>query len=810
MRPDCLRRCLKSLEQNQNLEKVDFYLYQDGAINLSSGIQHTTDEKIKECIQVFKKSKLPNKFVRRQSHNIGAGLMRFYEFKELFDKGYEYVIHLDDDLIVNKHYIQTVLQLFKQFKNYPNIGMVQTLLRNFNDVPSKIKLAEKCKNQVQYGFGKRWEQGLWKHSWRVIEPRLQELIQLLKEYDFKLLVDRHPNSLLLQEKLLDIYGEFHVDAIIENCLIMEGFQGLTTRTNHHCVMENEGYYCFQAGGWKRAGHDKIVLFDVPPPKKFQIVNNKLCIAIRTFKRSNYLRETIQGLLKNVTLRDTDFYFYIDGAVNSFSGIRYANDSEPIRCLYEIQKHPTLPNLMIVMKKQNVQTAVQKYEMLSTLFPRYDYVMMLDDDLIVDEFYITTVNTLFEQFKDDPKAGILGTFFVPPGQKFVQDLTSNKAKILADKVQYGFGRRWEQGFWRESWEKIKPYYEIYMKYAGKCDYKQLLDDNPTIHYEREKILEYFPVCNADAALEFAAYRVGYLGLHTEVLRHKGIGIKGMYTYRTEEFWKDRGLDKVELFDVGYVNRFSFRTEMKYAEDCRDLFKDKIVYIVGSGPSLDTYPDNFLDDKIGITLHLAYLKYPDATFRGICESPIMEWFRQNRPEFFEKKSIFTNPFHPGVFPQHFLGHDLKKSPNSIFVRYIPDESYLFGTTFRELIRKAINGEPIIAGAMTTVLHSILFAVLTMGAKDIYLIGCDHSKEKDKAYYSLAQGIEARELRVRYRGSWYNPWMCNRQREGTEMFIDECKKDGIKIYKYNDYEDWIKKNESRFLPRFRPGLGRYTLLE
>jgi len=39
----------------------------------------------------------------------------------------------------------------------------------------------------------------------------------------------------------------------------------------------------------------------------------------------------------------------------------------------------------------------------------------------------------------------------------------------------------------------------------------------------------------------------------------------------------------------------------------------IWIVGSDPSLSNYPDSFLDDKNGITLHLAHLKFPNATYR-----------------------------------------------------------------------------------------------------------------------------------------------------------------------------------------------------
>jgi len=39
-------------------------------------------------------------------------------------------------------------------------------------------------------------------------------------------------------------------------------------------------------------------------------------------------------------------------------------------------------------------------MLTELFARYEYVMLLDDDLVMNKFYIKSIKVLFEQFKDD--------------------------------------------------------------------------------------------------------------------------------------------------------------------------------------------------------------------------------------------------------------------------------------------------------------------------------------------------------------------------------------------------------------------------
>ena len=184
-------------------------------------------------------------------------------------------------------------------------------------------------------------------------------------------------------------------------------------------------------------------------------------------------------------------------------------------------------------------------------------------------------------------------------------------------------------------------------------------------------------------------------------------------------------------------------------------------------------------------------------GICESPIIRYFLASRRDLVEKDAIFTNPFHPLDSPEIYFGDDLslRKDAETIFVRYTQGDQYLLGTEHRQLIRDAIAGKPVLAGAYSTVLHSILFAVLTMGAKRISLIGIDHAKDGDKTYYTLAQEVEGachNKLRLPYRkDSWYRPEMCDRQNFGTDTFIDECSKHGIIIKKYKNYDDWINQN-------------------
>ena len=176
--------------------------------------------------------------------------------------------------------------------------------------------------------------------------------------------------------------------------------------------------------------------------------------------------------------------------------------------------------------------------------------MIDNDLIVNKYYIKTLRVLFEQFKDDDKAGILQTSYRHTGHCYQ---SKKEAKRLENVVAYGFSHRWELGFWRKSWERIKPFMKDYFELTKKCDFKELLY-NPNIYQDiRRKLHEIYGTEHADFSLEKCAIKAGYKGIHTLTLRHKTIGREGMYSFRASRF-DDGNYGKIQLYNIGNVEKY----------------------------------------------------------------------------------------------------------------------------------------------------------------------------------------------------------------------------------------------------------------
>lgn len=84
----------------------------------------------------------------------------------------------------------------------------------------------------------------------------------------------------------------------------------------------------------------------------------------------------------------------------------------------------------------------------------------------------------------------------------------------------------------------------------------------------------------------------------------------------------------------VEDFTPTKDMKLLEDYRDKQLGKEIWVIGSGWSLDEYPDDFFDDKISIILSTAFMAFPRSTYIFSGHDRPTDWIVQNSPESLEK--------------------------------------------------------------------------------------------------------------------------------------------------------------------------------
>jgi len=236
-------------------------------------------------------------------------------------------------------------------------------------------------------------------------------------------------------------------------------------------------------------------------------------------------------------------------------------------------------------------------------------------------------------------------------------------------------------------------------------------------------------------------------------------------------------------------------MKSITELHNKHKNQEVWIVGSDPSLDDYPDNFLDDKIGITLHLAYLKYPDATYRYFNEYDRLKYLSDKDSSILEKSNIYGWPlFGSNENASKILVKEALKSYYLLLKPYPPtgnvkewmENNDVALKCMKERVKEARNAERTIFGGYATCLHACLYSVIMMGANPINIIGCNLERIDDKEHFEVANEIDKK---MRNNTHYLSEKTVELMKKGAQTIIDGCNE-------LNTEVNWIKNyNDKRF---------------
>lgn len=177
-RPLYFAQTVASLEKQGDLENYDFHLFQDGQINKFSGRTVTQKPLIDKCINIFKRSKLPNKFEHIEEKNIGNGINQFNAV-EYMSANYEYFFVIEDDVILSPDYLTLCRKLIPFFDN-PSIFSLSLSFERFCEIEDINKNLGKV-----FFKNVHWWAELWKSSnWFKVRPRFLQYLEFIKNVDY--------------------------------------------------------------------------------------------------------------------------------------------------------------------------------------------------------------------------------------------------------------------------------------------------------------------------------------------------------------------------------------------------------------------------------------------------------------------------------------------------------------------------------------------------------------------------------------------------------------------------------------------------
>ena len=232
-------------------------------------------------------------------------------------------------------------------------------------------------------------------------------------------------------------------------------------------------------------------------------------------------------------------------------------------------------------------------------------------------------------------------------------------------------------------------------------------------------------------------------------------------------------------------------LNFINNLKNVLAGQSVWIIGSDPTLNEYPDDFMKDKNGIALHLAYEKFQtDFTYAN--ELDRVKYLNK-QPGYVDKQNIFGFPFYgktidesvPYLNPTCWLLNLTPFPPNGRLMDIHTEEGQ---DALRLMVYKAKQHKSVTFGGYGTCLHGAIFSALWMGINELNIIGCGFQTIEGQNHFSKAEKLdkEQRPNNLNFSDNAYNERVL-----ATEVIINEMKKCNITVHWYKTASEilWLR---------------------
>ncbi len=164
------------------------------------------------------------------------------------------------------------------------------------------------------------------------------------------------------------------------------------------------------------------------------------IVVFAFNRADLLKPTIESLLKNPEAKDSDLIVFVDGP-----RAERPADREKVSEVREFVKGiKGFKSLTYHFAECNKGLAPSIIGGVTEVINQYGKVIVVEDDLYVSESFLSFMNQMLREFKDDPR--IMQVSGYCPRLNH-EDNAGNEAFLN------GRAQCWSWGTWRDRWETI---------------------------------------------------------------------------------------------------------------------------------------------------------------------------------------------------------------------------------------------------------------------------------------------------------------------------------------------------------------------
>ncbi|PPB53646.1 glycosyl transferase [Campylobacter hyointestinalis subsp. hyointestinalis] len=187
------------------------------------------------------------------------------------------------------------------------------------------------------------------------------------------------------------------------------------------------------------------------------MNNLAPIVLFVYNRIEETKQTIEALKNNFLAKDSELFIFSDAAANQENIEKVKKVRDYIKTVQGFKK------VVIYEKEQNFGLAKSIIIGVTQIVNEYQKVIVLEDDLVTSQYFLTFMNNALQMYKDDKQvASISG---------YIYNISN-----LPDTFFVRGADCWGWATWKDRWAVFEPSGKILLEQIKKQKLEKLFDFN----------------------------------------------------------------------------------------------------------------------------------------------------------------------------------------------------------------------------------------------------------------------------------------------------------------------------------------------
>lgn len=264
--------------------------------------------------------------------------------------------------------------------------------------------------------------------------------------------------------------------------------------------------------------------------------HKAPIAVMAFNRPEYLEQVVGSLMaqRGCDIERRAVFLFQDGAKSAFSHRIHAPQEAIDASVATFRRLAPGGTLMAAPANLGVALNFDRAERFFYEYFNVPAAIFLEDDLVLSDRYIATLDQLIEDYRDDARVGYVAAY--GDHRLSLEEQRADPSQLTVMHHLWGFAS------FKRQWLSMRPWMQQYLRHVAQLDYR---DRDPAAI---EALFASWgfgcPATSQDAAKTMACILTGSVKLNTRVVLGRYIGEFGLHA--TARLFEERGYRRTTMF------------------------------------------------------------------------------------------------------------------------------------------------------------------------------------------------------------------------------------------------------------------------